>query len=303
MKNCEPGKKSSLSPTERAQVLIEALPYIQRFHDVTIVVKYGGSAMENPALVESVLRDIVLLNIVGINVVLVHGGGKAITQRMKDAGLQPKFVSGYRTTDDVAMKIVEEVLDRVINPDVVGYLERLGGLAMGFSGKKIFTARKTPPVRLSDGTEADLGLVGEVVSVNDATLSNCIHHGIIPVVTPLGLMEDGKTVLNMNADVAAMEMAITLKAAKLIYLSDVPGVLRNPKDETSIISTICAADIPALKAEAILSGGMLPKVESALNALQRGVGKVQFIDGRLSHSLLLELFTDLGVGTEIVMAK
>ncbi len=293
-------KTPAASPAETARILLEALPYLQRFRGATVVVKYGGSAMEDPALVDSTLRDIVLLEIVSANPVVVHGGGKAITRRMNAAGLKAVFAGGYRVTDAESVRIVQETLDGEVNPGIVRRLKDLGGRAAGVSGTSVFHAAKAPPMRLADGSTADLGQVGNVCAVDTPVLQKWIDQTVIPVVSPVARATDGGT-LNVNADEAAMEAAIALRAAKLIYLSDVPGVLRDPKDESTLIPSIHAGDVPRLKAEGTLSGGMLPKVDGAVAALERGVGKVQFIDGRVPHALLLELFTDAGIGTEIVL--
>lgn len=289
-----------ISPEARAQVLIEALPYLQRFRETILVIKFGGSAMEDPRLVDLVLRDIALLDVVGMHPVIVHGGGKTITQKMETAGLKAQFAGGYRVTDAESIRLVEEALDHEINPKLVQQLESFDVYARGISGKEVFLAQKAPLLKLPDGKQADLGFVGEVKEIKIKPLQACIRHSIIPVLSPLGCDETGQT-LNVNADLAAMEAAIALQATKLIYLSDVPGILRDPKDEKSLISSVAQKDVEPLKQAHILSGGMLPKIESALDALKRGVGKVQFVDGRKPHSLLLELFTDAGFGTEVVL--
>lgn len=289
-----------ISPEARAQVLIEALPYLQRFREAILVIKFGGSAMEDPYLVDLVLRDIALLDVVGMHPVIVHGGGKAITRKMENAGFKAQFAGGYRVTDAKSIRLVEEALDQEINPKLVQQLESFDVYARGISGKEVFGAKKALPFKLSDGTQADLGFVGEINAVKIKPLQACIRHSIIPVLSPLGCEETGQA-LNVNADLAAMEAAIALQATKLIYLSDVPGILRNPQEENSLISSVSEKDVEPLKQAGILSGGMLPKIESALDALKRGVGKVQFVDGRKPHSLLLELFTDAGFGTEVVL--
>jgi len=279
--------------------LIDALPFIQEFRGRTVVVKYGGSAMEDPALVQKVLQDVAVLNAIAIRAVVVHGGGKSITQRMTEAGIQAQFVCGIRVTDPDSIKIVESVLDREVNPAVVKDLQRLGASAAGVSGKEVFLATKAPPIPAGDGSFADPGLVGDIVRVNLAPIRECFNDAEVPVVSPIGRDEHG-VVYNINADISAMELAIALRAAKLIYISDVPGVLRDPSDPASLIPTIRIPDIARLTADGVLKGGMIPKLDSAKDALERGVGKVQFIDGRQPHSLLAEMFTDTGCGTEIV---
>lgn len=289
-----------ISPEARAQVLVEALPYFQQFREITLVIKFGGSAMEDPKLVDLTLQDIALLNVVGMHPVIVHGGGKSITRRMEITGIKAQFVNGYRVTDAASIRLVEETLDQEINPKLIERLEGFKVRARGISGKEIFLAQKAPLLKLAEGKQADLGFVGEINQVEIKPLQACIQQSIIPVLSPLACNETGQ-VLNVNADLAAMEAAIALQATKLIYLSDVPGILRDPKDESSLISSVSEKDVEPLKQADILSGGMLPKIESALNALKRGVGKVQFIDGRKPHALLLELFTQAGFGTQVVL--
>lgn len=289
-----------ISAEERAQILIEALPYLQQFREAILVIKFGGSAMEDPHLIQLVLRDIALLDVVGMHPVVVHGGGKAITQKMDESGLKAQFIQGYRVTDLASIQLVETVLDQEINPVLVKTLESFDVYARGISGKEVFQAEKAQPLILPEGQSVDLGFVGEVTHVNKKPLQACLRHSIIPVLSPLGCDAQGQC-FNVNADLAAMEAAIALQATKLIYLSDVPGILRDRNDEKSLISSVTSTDVARLKDEGILAGGMLPKIESALDALKRGVGKVQFVDARKPHSLLLELFTDAGFGTEIVL--
>jgi acetylglutamate kinase len=283
---------------ERAEVLLEALPFIQRFRGQTFVIKYGGSAMEDEHLVERLLRDVVFLEAVGVNPVLVHGGGKAISQKMREAGQAPRFVAGLRVTDATAIKIVEEVLDRVIRPKIVDTMASFGGRAEGFSGRDVFVARKLPPQ--IDGKQlVDVGFVGEVVSLRLDGVREAIERGVVPVISPIGETEDG-VVLNVNADVAAGAMAGALRAAKMVFVSDVLGVMRDVKDPNSLIPTVTRENAARLIADEIIEGGMIPKVQSAVAALGQGVGKVHLIDGRVPHALLLEMFTTRGIGTEIV---
>jgi acetylglutamate kinase len=283
---------------ERAEVLLEALPFIQRFRGQTFVIKYGGSAMEDEHLVERLLRDVVFLEAVGVNPVLVHGGGKAISQKMREAGQAPRFVSGLRVTDATAIRIVEEVLDRVIRPKIVDTMASFGGRAEGFSGRDVFVARKLPPQ--IDGKQlVDVGFVGEVVSLRLDGVREAIERGVVPVISPIGETEDG-VVLNVNADVAAGAMAGALRAAKMIFVSDVLGVMRDVKDPNSLIPTVTRENAARLIADEIIEGGMIPKVQSAVAALGQGVGKVHLVDGRIPHALLLEMFTTRGIGTEIV---
>jgi len=287
------------SPTVRTEALIEALPFIQRFRGQLFVIKYGGSAMEDDNIVERFLRDVVFLEAVGINPVLIHGGGKAITTRMRDAGLKPKFVNGLRVTDEQSIQIVEEVLDGVINPGIVKALNDFGGRAVGIHGKRLLIGKKLPPQTEGKATGIDLGYVGEVVDVDLREVEQAIADEMVPVISPLARDGDG-VVLNINADIAAGTVAGRLRAAKFIYLSDVPGIMRDPMDKNSLIPSVNRSKIEHLLEEEIISGGMIPKVESAMHALEQGVKKVHFIDGRAPHSLLIEIFTNSGIGTEIV---
>ncbi len=287
------------SPTVRAEALIEALPFIQRFRGQLFVIKYGGSAMEDEQVVERFLRDVVFLEAVGINPVLIHGGGKAITQRMRDAGLKPRFVNGLRVTDEQSIRIVEEVLDGDINPGIVKQLAAFGGKAIGIPGKRVMIARRLPPQTEGKATPVDLGFVGEVTDLRLAEVEQALAAECVPVLSPLAADENGVT-LNINADTAAGTIAGALKATKMIYLSDVPGIMRDPMDKNSLIPTVNRDKIEHLMEEEIIAGGMIPKVESAVYALEQGVKKVHFIDGRTPHALLLEIFTNAGIGTEIV---
>lgn len=281
-----------------AATLIEALPYIQQFRGKTIVIKYGGAAMENEALVEGVLRDIVFLEAVGINPVIVHGGGKAITRAMKERGVAAKFIDGLRVSDEASMDVIEKTLSAEINPGIVASINKLGGKARGFSGKEVLIARKMEYHLAKTGEAVDLGFVGDILGVDTGPLRDAVRAEVVPVISPLARDGDGR-VYNINADVAAGEIAQSLKAYKIIYLSDVNGVLRDFKDPQSTISTLTIAEIDELKKQGIIDGGMLPKVDSAIEALRHGVQKVHFLDGRIPHSLLLEVFTDAGIGTEI----
>lgn len=285
----------------KANVLLEALPYIQRFHSQTFVVKYGGSFMDSPdpEVRNGVARDIVFLEAVGINPVVVHGGGKAITRAMEAAGLKANFVQGMRVTDEEAVNVVEKVLSREINPEIVKTIQILGGKAKGFSGTEIFTCRKML-VKDSAGKEHDIGFVGEVVAVNVEPLRECIRRSITPVISPTARGEDGK-IYNCNADVAAAQAAIALKAKRLVFMSDVPGLLRDPKEPSTLISRLKVDEVAGLKQTGIIDKGMIPKVDSAVAAIKSGVEKVSFVDGRVDHSVLLEIFTDAGIGTEVVL--
>jgi acetylglutamate kinase len=287
----------------KAETLLEALPYIQKFSGATFVVKYGGSFMDSPDanVRDSVARDVVFLEAVEINPVVVHGGGKAITRAMEKAGLKANFIQGQRVTDEATVKIVDDVLSREINPEVVATINSLGGAAQGFAGPDIFTCRK---LWLDDkenpGAKIDIGFVGEVIGVNTAPLLKCIAQGITPVISPTARGEDGH-IYNCNADVAAAQVAIALKAKRLVFMSDVPGLLSDPKNPDSVISHLKTDAVADLKKNGVIDKGMIPKVDSAVAAIKTGVEKVSFVDGRVPHSVLLEIFTDEGVGTEVVL--
>ena len=287
----------------KAEMLLEALPYIQKFSGATFVVKYGGSFMDSPDenVRNSVARDVVFLEAVEINPVVVHGGGKAITRAMEKAGLKAKFIQGQRVTDEATVKIVDNVLSREINPEVVAAINSLGGAAKGFAGPDIFMCRK---LWLEDkenpGAKIDVGFVGEVIRVNTAPLLKCIEKGITPVISPTARGEDGH-IYNCNADVAAAQAAIALAAKRLVFMSDVPGLLSDPKDPDSVISNLKTDAVAELKKNGVIDKGMIPKVDSAVAAIKTGVEKVSFVDGRVPHAVLLEIFTDEGIGTEVVL--
>ena len=284
----------------KAKVLLEALPYIQRFRSQTFVMKYGGSFMDSPdqEVRSNVARDVVFLEAVGINPVVVHGGGKAITRAMEAAGLKANFIQGQRVTDEATANVVDQVLSREINPELVKTIGSLGGKAKGLAGTDIFTCRK---LFLSGpaGEKVDMGFVGEVTHVNTEPLRECIRRGVTPVISPVARGEDGR-VYNCNADIAAAQTAIALKARRLVFMSDVPGLMRDPKNPSTLIAHLQTSEVDALKKAGIVDKGMIPKVDSAVAAIRAGVEKVSFVDGRISHSVLLEIFTDAGVGTEVV---
>ncbi len=286
----------------KANTLLEALPYLQKFSGARFVVKYGGSFMDSPdpEVRTGVARDLVFLEAVEINPVVVHGGGKAITQAMQRAGLKSTFVQGMRATDAATVEVVDQVLSREINPQIVEMINSLGGAAQGFAGTDIFTCRKMW-VENHDhpGQKLDIGYVGEVVAVNTAPLFTAVADDITPVISPTARGEDGR-IYNCNADVAAAQVAIALAARRLVFMSDVPGLMRNPKDPSTVISHLQAQEVPALKQSGVVDHGMIPKVDSAVAAIQAGVDKVSFVDGRVPHALLLEIFTDAGIGTEVV---
>jgi acetylglutamate kinase len=285
----------------KAATLLEALPYIQQFSGATFVVKYGGSFMDSPdsAVREGVARDIVFLEAVEINPVVVHGGGKAITRAMEKAGLQARFVEGQRVTDAASVHLVDEVLSREINPEVVATINSLGGLARGFAGPNIFRCRKLHATG-ADGSVIDLGFVGEVMEVDAAPLLACIEKGITPVISPTARGLDGH-IYNCNADVAAAMTAIALRAKRLVFMSDVPGLMRDPRNPETLIPHLRVEEVAELKRNGIIEKGMIPKVDSAVAAIKAGVSKVSLVDGRVPHAVLLEIFTDAGVGTEVVL--
>ncbi|MBO5668027.1 MAG: acetylglutamate kinase [Lentisphaeria bacterium] len=284
---------------EKANVLVEALPYIQRFRHSLVVVKFGGSVMEEPKLVAGAMRDIVMLEAIGITPVVVHGGGKAISAALQEKGIPVKFVNGLRYTCSETIKVVDDVLHNQVNKQLVELGIQAGGNTCGISGKEILRAEKTLSKDPVSGVEEDVGFVGKVTGVNTSAILEAIAEGKIPVVTPLGSGIDGN-IYNINADTAASKIAEALHARKLVFVSDVPGVLSRRDDETSVIPTIRTTDIPELVRSGVLSGGMLPKVQGCVKALESGINKVHMINGRIPHALLLEIFTEDGVGTQIV---
>jgi acetylglutamate kinase len=242
---------------------------------------------------------VVFLEAVGINPVVVHGGGKAITRALEEAGVKSEFVHGYRVTDAASAEIVDRVLSREINPEIVKAIQDFGGKARGLTGPEIFRCRKFTPENKNEG-EVDLGFVGEVCDVNVEPLRECIRRSVTPVVSPTALGDDGK-IYNCNADIAAAKTAIALKARRLVFMSDVPGLLRDPKKDSSLLTHLAVSEVPQLRTTGVIGEGMIPKVDSAMAAIESGVEKVQFVDGRIPHSVLLEIFTDAGVGTEVVL--
>jgi acetylglutamate kinase len=285
----------------KAEVLLEALPYLQRHRAAIFVIKYGGSFMDSAEAAgrDAVARDVVFLAAAGIAPVLVHGGGKAITAALARTGVEARFVQGMRVTDGAAAAVVERVLSQEINPQIVKTINALGGRAKGFSGTDIFTCRK---LWLSgpDGQRLDAGFVGEVVAVKTEPLRECVRSGVIPVVSPTARGQDGE-VYNCNADVAAAGAAGALQAQRLVFMSDVPGLLRDAKNPGTLISRLAAGEVEDLKKGGVIDRGMIPKVDSAIAALRAGVGRVSFVDGRVAHAILLEMFTEQPVGTEIVL--
>jgi acetylglutamate kinase len=287
-----------LTPEAQAEGLVEALPFIQKFRGCTFVIKYGGAAMEEDHIVDRFLKDVVFLEAVGINPVLVHGGGKAITAKMKAEGLQARFVNGLRVTDARTIEIVAGTLDGIINPKIVETIGRFGGKARGLSGATVFEASRMAAQTNEAGEKVDIGFVGEAKRMNIREVEELIHQEIVPVISPIGAEQDG-TILNINADIAAAALAASLKATKLIFVSDVPGIMRDPTFPDSLIPTVSASQIKTLIKQKVIAGGMIPKVESATSALGKGVEKVHLIGGQTPHGLLLEIFTNAGIGTEI----
>jgi acetylglutamate kinase len=284
-----------MSDQDRAQILIEALPYLRRWHGRTVVVKYGGAAMVDEDLKHQVMQDVVLMHYVGINPILVHGGGPEVSAAMKKSGKEPVFVDGLRVTDEETVEIVEMVLAGKTNKGIVSLLQQHGGKAVGLSGKDgaLFVARKME----KDG--ADLGFVGDVTQVNTHVLETLVGGGYIPVICSVAVGTQGET-FNINADHVAGKLAAELKAEKLILLTDVRGILEDVGDPGSLLSEIGAARAAELIATGKVGKGMIPKVEACLMALDGGVPRTHILDGRIPHSLLTELFTDRGCGTMIV---
>jgi acetylglutamate kinase len=284
----------------KAEVLLEALPYIHKFRGSTFVVKYGGSFMDDPdpAGRERVATDIAFLAAVGIQVVVVHGGGKAITQAMEKAGLKSEFRAGMRVTDAATVKIVEETLNVEINEQICQSFKARGANPLGMPGNHVNLCEKLLG-RDENGQPVDLGFVGDIKFVKTKLIKKALADGFLPVVSPIALDADDQA-YNTNADVAAAAVAHSLRARRLIFMSDVPGLLANPKDPSSLITTLKVSEVEDLKKKGVIAGGMIPKVDSAVKALKEGVRRVHFIDGRVPHALLLEVFTDHGIGTEII---
>lgn len=284
----------------RANVLVEALPYIRAFRGATVVIKYGGAAMVDEALKPAVIQDIALMAIVGMNPVIVHGGGPEITAHLKRLGKQATFIDGHRVTDQDTLDIAEMVLAGKVNSEITLDLNRAGVRAVGLTGKDmgLITARKLMH-STADGAEHDIGFVGEVERIDVEAIRMFEQHGVVPIISPIGVGTDGQT-YNINADTAAAAIAGALKADKFILLTDVRGVLRDRADEDSLIDSIRLTDVEAMISSGVIAGGMIPKVRACTDALEAGARKTHILDGRQPHSLLLELFTDRGIGTQIV---
>lgn len=287
----------------KAAVLIEALSYIRKFNGKFVVIKLGGSVMENPDSIRNLLIDVVFMQSVGMRPVVVHGGGKAITKAMAEAGIEARFVLGRRYTDDATLGIVARVLAEEINSDLVRHINKFGGRAQGLH-HLTHPCLKGRRIQLGngDGEPLDLGRVGEVVEVDIDPIVNLCLAGVVPVLPSLAVdVTDGK-LLNVNADTAAAAVAAALKAEKLVFLTDTPGILKDRNDQDSLLSSLLPDDCRELIHVGIIDKGMIPKVEACLDSLEQGVGKIHIIDGRLQHSLLIEIFTKTGIGTEIVPA-
>lgn len=280
-----------ISNTDRANVLVQALPYIQKYSGQTIVVKYGGNAMITPELKDAVMSDIVLMQLVGINVVLVHGGGPEISEMLKKTGKESKFANGLRVTDKETIDIVQMVLAGKVNKSLVQLLEQHGGKAMGLCG---LDGRMLMAEKLI--SSEDLGYVGEITEVNPEVIVDTINNGYVPILATVAGGYKGD-VFNINADLAAAQIAAKLGAAKLILMTDIRGLLRDKDDEETLIPVVNVSDVPSLKREGIISGGMIPKIDCCVEAVRRGVKRAHIIDGRIAHSILIELFSDEGIGT------
>ena len=284
----------NLKPETRAGVLVEALPYLQEYNGKIVVVKYGGNAMINEDLKQAVIRDIVLLNLVGVKVVLVHGGGPEIGELLKKTGKESKFIKGLRYTDKETMEAVQMVLCGKLNKNLVTLLKNAGGKGVGISGMDggLFEAAK-----LNDPDGTEYGYVGDIKEVNEKVVLDVLNEGFIPVVSSVAAGMDEETNYNINADTAAEKLAVALKAKKLILLTDVCGLMRDPKDDSTLIPRLKVSEVPALIKEGVISGGMIPKVDCCVEAVRQGVERANIQDGRVPHSILVELLSDDGVGT------
>lgn len=276
----------------RANVMIEALPYLQKYNNKVIVIKYGGNAMTNEDLKQAVMRDIVMLTTVGIKVVLVHGGGPEINEMLNKVGKKSEFINGLRYTDEETIDIVQMVLAGKVNKNLVSMLESHGGKAVGLCGidGDLIEAEQLNP---------DMGFVGEITAINPEIIENSLDCGYIPVISTVGRGKDG-TVYNINADTAAARIAAEMKAPSLILLTDIKGLLEDKNDENTLIREVGVSEVPYLKKQGIISGGMIPKIDCCVEAVRRGVNQANIIDGRIPHSILIELLTDIGAGTMIV---
>lgn len=293
-----------ISARDKAAILVEALPYIKKFYGKTIVIKYGGHAMINQELKQAVMNDVILMKLVGMHPVLVHGGGPEITDMLDRLDIKSSFVNGLRVTDSVTMEVVEMVLVGKVNKEIVGLIQQLGGKAIGLSGKDgglLQAVRQKALTKNHEGqtVEVDLGFVGEVSQVNPGILATVMERGYIPVIAPVAMGLDGFS-YNINADYVAGAVAASLQADKLVLLTDVEGIFADFRDPSTLISCLQAAQVPELISSGVLRGGMIPKVECCVKALAAGVKTTHIIDGRQPHSILLEVFTDKGIGTMVV---
>lgn len=290
---------AAISPIDKAAILVEALPYIRKFHGKTVVIKYGGNAMINEELKDAVLKDVVLMQLVGMRPVVVHGGGPDINAMLDKMQIKSEFIGGQRVTDKEAMRVVEMVLTGKVNTDVVKYLNQNGGQAVGLSGAdaNLLVAHKKTG---ADGI--DLGYVGEVESVNTQLLNSLLDQDYIPVISPVATGKAGES-YNVNADLAAGAVAAALKAEKLVLLTDVEGLFRDYEDKSSLISRLTVDMVPGLKADGVIAGGMIPKIDCCVQAVESGVGSVHILDGRVLHCILLEVFTRRGVGTMVTQNR
>ena len=280
--------------TQHANILVQALPYIQEYYGKTIVIKYGGNAMINDNLTQTVINDIILMKCIGINPIIVHGGGPDISNTLTKMNHESKFINGLRYTDETTINVAQMVLAGKVNKDLVKLIEKDGGKAIGLSGidGSLIKAKK-----LKIGV--DLGYVGEITSVNTELLYLAMNSGFIPVVSSIAIGENDNNSYNINADTCASKIASALKAEKLILLTDVPGVMTDPSDSSTLISTLRLHQIPKLTVDKVINGGMIPKISCCVESVRRGVKKAHIIDGRIEHSLLLELLSEKGIGTEI----
>ena len=292
--------KAQQKAIQKADTLIEALGWIRKFRDTTTVIKLGGSVVEHPDSLRHLLLDIVFLSTLGMRIVVVHGGGKAINRAMDEAGIEPKWVQGRRYTDDATLDIVERVLATEVNHDLVAKIEEYGGRAMSlnFLSTNVLFGEKLA-LEGPGGEPIDLGFVGEVTRVDRLTIENLMYAGQVPVIPSMAITADGQK-LNVNADTAATAVAAAIGAEKLVVLSDIPGVLLDVNDPESLVHSLSASEARRLIANGTISAGMIPKIEGCLDTLEQGVKKIHIIDGRLRHSLLLEIYTTSGVGTELV---
>ena len=285
----------NLDHSDRAQVLVEALPYIQRYYGKTVVIKYGGNAMISEELRRAVINDIILLRLVGINVVVVHGGGPEINELLKKTGKESKFVNGLRYTDEETMEAVQMVLCGKVNKNLVATLNRAGGQAVGLCGLDGGMLKAVR--RQEDGV--DYGLVGDITEVDPKVIQDAIHDGFIPVISTVAQGTDADTSYNINADTAAAKIAVAVGAVKLILLTDIRGLLRDRNDEDTLISQVRLDEVPELVGQGIISGGMIPKVECCVDAVENGVRRTHILDGRIPHSILIEVLSHAGIGTMI----